>query len=97
MAKRAVELDPVGLYWNTLAVAWYYAGEYEGAIGAFEESLRSEDGTTLDVIGLALAHHRLGRQADAEAWYDRALREVEGLELDPDTITLMREAKLLFR
>jgi tetratricopeptide (TPR) repeat protein len=66
---RAVELAPrEGLYWNTLGVAHYRAGNYHESIAALEKSRQLQAGE-LDAHNyffLAMAHWRLGHRDEAQ-------------------------------
>jgi WD40 repeat protein/serine/threonine protein kinase len=61
------------LYLNTLGAAFYRAGRFQEAIGRLEEGIRLRQGQALpqDCIFLALAHHRLGHDAQARSWLGR--------------------------
>ena len=77
MARKAVALTPsTATYLNTLGVALYRAGQYAEAIATLEKSLAASKGETdgFDLFFLAMARHRLGRVAQAQADFDRAMR-----------------------
>jgi tetratricopeptide (TPR) repeat protein len=75
LAKRAVQLAPGdGTYHNTLGIARYRNGDHEAAIRTLEESMRLQGGgNSWDWYFLAMAHARLGHDAQAREWYDRAV------------------------
>jgi tetratricopeptide (TPR) repeat protein len=60
--------------WNTLGMALYCTGDYDGALEALEKEyeLRGE-GDTVNWLCLALVEHARGRDDVARAWYERAL------------------------
>jgi tetratricopeptide (TPR) repeat protein len=79
-ASQAVKLEPgKGVYWNTLGVARYRAGEWESAIEALERSrtLQGEAHLAHDAFFLSMSHHRLDHDEDARAWLDRAIEWME--------------------
>jgi WD40 repeat protein/serine/threonine protein kinase/tetratricopeptide (TPR) repeat protein len=61
------------LYLNTLGAALYRAGRFEEAARRLEEAIQKRRGVSEpnDWAFLALAHHRLGHDAEARAWLDR--------------------------
>src|SRR5262249_2149704 len=75
LALKAVELNPKqSYYWNTLGVAHYRAGDWKGAIGALEESIRlTSDIRAYNGLFLAMAHWQLGDRDQARAWYDTSV------------------------
>jgi eukaryotic-like serine/threonine-protein kinase len=79
LATEAVGLAPeYPLFWNTLGVAQYRAGNIEAALVALENSMRfRDDGDSSDWYFLAMAHWRRGDQQEARRWYDRAVRWME--------------------
>jgi tetratricopeptide (TPR) repeat protein/tRNA A-37 threonylcarbamoyl transferase component Bud32 len=75
LAERAVELEPMnGTNWNTLGIARYRIGDWEGCIDAQRRSreLNSQKNPS-DRLFLAMAHQRLGHATEAQEWYQRAL------------------------
>ena len=65
-----------GVFLNTLGVVQYRMGRYDAAVATLERSLAANHGQLdgLDLIFLAMAHHRLGHRSEARACYDRAVR-----------------------
>ncbi|MDG3006696.1 serine/threonine-protein kinase [Paludisphaera mucosa] len=59
--------------WNTLGVARYRNGDWQGAKAAFERSLElNADEKAFDGFGLAMTLWRLGRKEEARDWYRRS-------------------------
>jgi Flp pilus assembly protein TadD len=73
-AKIAVQLAPKeGVYWNTLGVAHYRAGDWKAALAALKKSMElREGGDSFDWFVLAMSHEKLGEMEKARQWYDRA-------------------------
>jgi len=102
LARKAAEQAPRNRdVRNTLAVAHYRAGEWEAAVAALEQSMAladAEDGyaESFDWFILAMAHQRLGHEAEARAWYDRAVAWMaEHTPLNGDLIRFRDEARAL--
>jgi tetratricopeptide (TPR) repeat protein/serine/threonine protein kinase len=79
LARKAVELEPrVGVYWKTLGVAQYRAGEWQAAVASLSRSqtLR-KSGDAVDRFFLAMAHHKLGNHDMARQAYERAVQWLE--------------------
>jgi tetratricopeptide (TPR) repeat protein len=75
LGDRAVELAPKrGAYWNTLGVARYRAGNWDGAIAALEKSSALQGHTSFDGFFLAMARWKRGQRDEARRVYDRAVR-----------------------
>lgn len=82
LLEHAVELarsalrDPEDLEtrWNTLGLALYCAGDYDGAVDAMQKEyeLRGE-GNAINWLCLALAEHARGHEDVALDWYARAI------------------------
>jgi tetratricopeptide (TPR) repeat protein len=74
-AATAVEQAPeCSIYWNTLGVARYRAGNDRGAIEALGRSVElGSGGTSFDHFHLSLALARCGDQAMARTWYHRGV------------------------
>ncbi|RIK81805.1 MAG: hypothetical protein DCC67_07835 [Planctomycetota bacterium] len=98
-AKQAVAIQPeVGNLWNTLGVAQYRNGDWQGALDALQKSqdLRN-GGDAFDWYFVAMAHWQLGHQDEARTWYERAVRWTD--ENQPRNEELVRfrgEAEELF-
>jgi tetratricopeptide (TPR) repeat protein len=76
LAQQAVRQAPKeALYWNTLGVAHYRAGEWEAAIKALEEAetLAPAKYFGFNALFLAMCHHQLGDSVKAKDYYDRAV------------------------
>lgn len=77
LARLAVAVAPeVALYLNTLGVAEYRAGHLVEAIATLEKSLEASRGKSdaFDLFFLAMARHRSGESARANADFGRAVR-----------------------
>ncbi|WP_165251627.1 serine/threonine-protein kinase [Paludisphaera soli] len=75
--------------WNTLGVARYRNGDWDGARAAFERSLElNADDKAFDGFGLAMALWRLGRKDEAQDWYRRS--EEYRLRERPNDLELLR-------
>jgi serine/threonine protein kinase/WD40 repeat protein/tetratricopeptide (TPR) repeat protein len=77
MAAFSVALSPgKQLILNTLGVALYRAGKLADAIETLETSLKAGKGQFdgFDLFFLAMAHHRLGREAQARGCFQRAVK-----------------------
>ncbi len=90
LARRAVERTPqVGAYWNTLGVARYRAGDWQGSVAALEESMqRRAGGDGFDWFFLAMSHRQLGDEETARKWYDLAVEWMD--ERQPQNEELRR-------
>src|SRR5581483_601523 len=76
LARRALKAKPdEALYFNTLGVALYRAGEYAEAVAALEKSLAGSGGESdaWDLFVLAMCRHRLGQPDRAKADLARAV------------------------
>jgi tetratricopeptide (TPR) repeat protein len=78
-AKKAVELaPPAGIWWNTLGVAHYRAGEWKAAVEALNKSMGlTKGGSIIDWFFLGMAHWRLGERDKARQWYEKAVQWME--------------------
>jgi Flp pilus assembly protein TadD len=90
-ARRAVELYPEQYaYENTLGVALYRNGQYAEAVPVLERSLElSQDrNDAYSSFFLAMCHHRLGHEAAARNWHEKALDwfERHRATLDPSWV-----------
>lgn len=95
-ARRAVASHPkVGAFWNTLGLARYRAGDWEGSA---EATLRSMElragGDGFDWFLLALTYQRMGDEDGARQWFDLADRWMrEQAAEDADLKALRSEAE----
>jgi Tfp pilus assembly protein PilF len=77
LARKAVELTPgQAIFLNTLGVAQYRAAHYSEAIATLEQSLAASHGgsNAFDLFVLAMARHKHGQVAQAQADFIRALQ-----------------------
>jgi serine/threonine protein kinase/WD40 repeat protein len=75
LAKKAIERAPLeAIYWNTLGVAQYRAGDYQAAIVALAkaEELQPDTAFAFNAFFLAMAHWQLEETDEARQWFDRA-------------------------
>jgi serine/threonine protein kinase/tetratricopeptide (TPR) repeat protein len=92
LAAKAVELKPKdGNLYNTLGVACYRAGDWNGAIEALEKSMKLQGDNAFDRFFLAMAHWRLTKKDEALKCYERA---VEWLEKNRPTLSNQFEEEL---
>jgi Flp pilus assembly protein TadD len=101
LARKAVELAPKqGMFWNTLGVAQYRAGEWKAAIAALEksESLAPDKHLAFNGFFLAMAHWQLGHKDEARAWYDRAVAWTDKYRVNDEELMHFRaEAEELMK
>ena len=90
LAKATVARKPEnGVYWNTLGVAQYRAGDWSAAVAALEKSMGLRaGGDVYDWLFLAMACRQLGNAAGAKQWYDRSLEASK--DRGPETSELNR-------
>lgn len=80
---RAVELNPTEhMAYNKLAAACLELGEYAEALSHFEQVARIAPENVEGLLGVAVAHHRVGKfvtdkKAERKAHYGRALETLE--------------------
>jgi serine/threonine protein kinase/tetratricopeptide (TPR) repeat protein len=74
-AQQATNSAPVdGNIWNTLGVARYRAGDWQGSIDALAKSMElREGGDAYDWFFQAMARWQLGDKDEARTWYDKAV------------------------
>ena len=73
-SERAATLNPKeAAFLNTRGIAFYRAGDYEGAILQLGQSvaMSPKGGYSEDFLFLALANEQLGRNEEAERWKTR--------------------------
>jgi WD40 repeat protein/tetratricopeptide (TPR) repeat protein len=88
---------------NTLGAVLYRAGRYQEAVQRLTEGMAADksEGLVQDWLFLAMAHHRLGQQAEARRWWAKVLEHKpagaqgpfswDGFEVE----LLRREAEML--
>jgi tetratricopeptide (TPR) repeat protein len=79
-AEKAVSQNPnSGEFVGILGECLYRKGDFDGAIGRLEESVRTDAGIGAHwrQLFLAMAHHRLGHTAQAEAYLKQASDWIE--------------------
>jgi tetratricopeptide (TPR) repeat protein len=83
LARAAVEsVRDRDTYWNTLGIAYLYAGEWASAVTSLRASADLTDGGSgFDLFPLAMAYARLGDHDAAQECYRRAVAWME--EHDP--------------
>jgi len=85
LAEKAVAAEPRNSsYRNTLGALLYRAGRFPAAGECLREALRLDkgQGTPEDWLFLAMTEHRLGRDAQARGWLDKALKWIEAANND---------------
>lgn len=99
LAHRAVVLDPKnGDYHGTLGSALYRAGDWKAALEELNVSIKLRPQQGADMLFLAMAHMRLGQDADARGWYDRANEWVEkNSPKDDELLRFREEARALLK
>jgi serine/threonine protein kinase len=99
LAKKAVALKPAkGVYWNTLGVAQYRAGDRRATIDSLATSLSLRWGSDdFDMFFLSMAHWQLGEKEEAHRWYGKAVRwtNTNRLDLSPVRAFSAEAAQLL--
>jgi serine/threonine protein kinase len=78
-AGHATKWQPaIGGFWNTLGLAHYRAGDRKAAREAFAKSMElNAGGDPTDWLFMAALDHRDGHEADARAWFDRAVARID--------------------
>jgi tetratricopeptide (TPR) repeat protein len=77
LAQEAVKLAPnTADFWNTLGIARYRAGDWEGAVVALKKfrELRTNDQEWTNPFFLAMAHWQLGKKVEAREWYEQGIK-----------------------
>jgi len=80
LAEKAVELAPHdAACWNTLGVARYRIGDFDGALAALQKfrEFRADDGEWSNAFFLAMAHWRKGNKDVARQWYQKGVEWME--------------------
>lgn len=98
LGEQAVKAAPQqSIFWNTLGVGLYYAGDYEGAIDALSNSMSYEGWNVYDSLTMSMALHGLGRTAEARQEYQRAVEFLDNsISLDRETLYFRDEARRVF-
>jgi serine/threonine protein kinase/tetratricopeptide (TPR) repeat protein len=93
LATQAVALAPdQGDYWNTLGLAQYRVGDWQAARTALQKSMElRRGGNSFDWFFLAMAHRRLGVDAEAHQWYGRAVAWMDKHQPGDDELRRFRE------
>jgi tetratricopeptide (TPR) repeat protein len=99
LARKATQLDAKPwLHWNTLSVACYRAGDWQGAFDARKEAIkRNNGGNPADCFWQAMIHWQLKQKTEARNWYDRALDRLGTMTAPPDLMRLRAEAEALLQ
>jgi tetratricopeptide (TPR) repeat protein len=99
LAKKAIQLAPKdGMYWNTLGVAQYRAGDHKAAIETLTKAVELRSGgDAFDWFFLAMAHWQLKHKEEARRWYDKAVAWMDKNEPKDEELLRFRDeaAKLL--
>jgi hypothetical protein len=82
---------------GTLGAIQYRAGQDAETVQELNESIRlhPNGGMSLDFLLLAMAHHRLGKPADARTWFEKATQA--HAKQAPDSWSERLEWQLLHR
>ena len=75
LASQVVkQCSDCGVYWNTLGVAYFRAGDFKATVTALDRATAlSGGGTPFDHIFLAMAHARLGNRDQSLRWFTQAM------------------------
>jgi tetratricopeptide (TPR) repeat protein len=100
LATKGVELAPQNwMYWNTLGIAQYVAGNWPAAIEALNkaEQLEPEKALAFNGFFLAMAHWQSDNKEEARKWFDEANAWMEKNQPDNQELKRFRAdaAKLL--
>jgi tetratricopeptide (TPR) repeat protein len=93
LAEKAVaELPKDPNCWNTLGVARYRTGDFEGAIAALEKfrELRTNDQEWSNPFWLAMAHHRLGLKDEARQWFHKGAQWMDAKNAKSESMIRFR-------
>jgi len=93
LAKKTVELAAnEGMFWNTLGVAHYRAGDWKAATAALKKSDELLKGNELsfNAFFLAMAHWQLGHKDEARKWYNQAVGWMEKNKPQDDELRRFR-------
>jgi eukaryotic-like serine/threonine-protein kinase len=92
LANEAVQLHPVGDYWNTLGVSYYRAGDYTAAEKALRKSMEQRmGGDSFDWFFLAATlWQQQGNQRESREWYDKAVEWMDKNKPDDEQLRRIR-------
>ena len=93
LASSAVDLSPEdGDYWNTLGIARYRSGDWQGSVSALTRSLRlmGNRNESFNTLLLAMAYWQLGEQEQARIWHKRGIRWMEENQPANEELRLFR-------
>lgn len=78
IARRIVAEQPLDANVHTLAAALFRAGKYREAITEFDRALRirGDAGTPIYWVFLAMCHHKMGQQKEANRWFQKVAEAV---------------------
>ncbi len=78
IARRVVAEQPLDANIHTLATALFRAGKYREALEQFERAMRirGDEGTPIYWVFLAMCHHKMGRQDEADRWLQKVAAAV---------------------
>ena len=92
LAKRATELaaEDAGC-WNTLGVATYRTGDWNGSLTALRRSVTlSDGGGAHDFFFMAMAHWQLGNKDEAASWHARGVEWMDANLPDDEELRRFR-------
>ena len=104
LMQKIVSIEPKGIYFNTLGVALYRAGQFEQAIKACQQSVQKSPGEMglpgpypSDFAFIAMSYHQLGNQALSREFKDKAVTaaQAEAFKNDPEIIAIIKELQTL--
>ncbi len=93
LARKATALAPKqGIYWNTLGVACYRAGNGTEAIAALNKSknLLQSQFESFNTFFLAMAHWQLDEKEQARQWHEQAVQWMEKNKPDDEELKRFR-------
>ncbi len=95
-AERAVQLaEKMATFWNTLGIARYRNGDWQGCLEALNRSMEGNSGgDAWDWFFVAMAHKKLGESEQAKQWLAKALEWMKSQKnQDPELQAFAREAE----
>jgi len=92
LAKKALQMAPKrDVFWKTLGVAHYRAGDWKSAVVALEKSSElRKGGDANDGFFLAMTQWQLGKKEEARQCYDRAVAWMEKNKPKDDDLRHLR-------